>query len=321
MPVTLKIHTEKDPVTWKAFTELISQVEQEFKYEKKTSRGKLKQTIPEIKSRTAFCSYPIVSLPGAGTGIFLGDIHGDSLAILSVLKQERFLERIEKGEPLFLVLLGDYANRGKQNIKTLEVILLLKKTFPKNIFLIRGNHEEFSMGQHFGLFGSCIEHFGFEHGQDVFQKLNELFDKLPSLAVAQNGLVAVHGGVPVSPQKGLKDLKDEELLEEIRWNDPTEEIASFIFNYQRGNHYLFGREVFDTFLRTIGGTVLLRSHEYVALGAKTMFGKKLLNIFSNGGTSSESGYRDFILTPKYVRVDLSKPLTEWKKEHVLDILY
>jgi hypothetical protein len=119
----------------------------------------------------------------------------------------------------------------------------------------------------------------------------------------------------------LKDLDDEEDLDEIRWNDPTEEIDHFVFNYKRGNHYLFGEKIFNMFLAGIGAKVLIRSHEYVAKGFKFLFGNRLLSIFSNGGRSEESGYRDFILNPKYVKVNLAKPIKHWTKHNIINIKY
>jgi len=300
---------------------LVAAVERILKEENKRGRGKLRDKIPSIKEKQAFFKFPVVFLPARGEVIFIGDTHGDSLSTKAILKQESFFKKLSSGKNIYLVFLGDYADRGKADIKNLEFILNLKKEHPDNVFFLRGNHEELSVGQYYGFLGSCIKLFGYEKGQLVFQRFNELFEKLPGVAVTANGVVALHGGVPISEIKSLKDLDDEEDLSEIRWNDPTSEIDHFVFNYKRGGHYLFGEEIFKIFMAGIGAKVLVRSHEYVAKGFKFMFNNKLLSIFSNGGKSGESGYRDFILNPKYVKVNLAKPIKSWTKQNIINIKY
>ncbi len=303
---------------WKDLSGLISEVEGVFKYEKKIGKGRLRNTIQQIKLKKAFCYFPVAYLPSRGEVIIIGDIHGDALSLRAILKQECVAEKL-KDKDTYLIFLGDYTDRGREDVKTLQIILGLKRYFPKNVFLLRGNHEEFMMGQHYGLLGSCISKFGYERGQFIFQQVNELFERMPGIAVCGNGLVAVHGGIPVSKIRSLKDLRDEENLTEMRWNDPAEEVDTFMYNYKRGDHYLFGQRVFDAFLKAIGGSVLVRSHEYVARGSKLLFDNRLLVIFSNGGSSYQSGYRDFILKPKYAKVSLDKPITAWQDSHIKEV--
>lgn len=300
---------------------LINSIELILKKENIAAKGKLKDKINEIKEKDPFFVYPIVYLPGKGEVIIIGDTHGDSQSLLAILRQENFLEKVDQGKDVYLVMTGDYADRGKQNVKCLEILLSLKNEYPGHVYLLRGNHEEVAMGQHYGFLGSCIERFGFEKGQMVFQRFNELFEKLPVVMVAANGLVALHGGIPISDIKSLKKINNEDDLTDIRWNDPTEEIEFFVYNYKRGVNYLFGQKTFNSFMDGIGGKVLVRSHEYVTAGYKFLFDNKLLSIFSNGGESEESGYRDFILHPKYVKVNLEKPIKSWTKRHVIDIKY
>ncbi len=292
-----------------------------LKHENKQAKAKLKPRLTDITADIPFCSYPVSYLPGAGRGIFIGDIHGDTTSVLRVLQQEKFFQRVRQDDKLYLVMLGDYADRGKSQIKTLELLFNLKRYFPQNVVLLRGNHEEITMAQHYGLLGACIQQFGYDKGQYVLERINDTFEQLPGILVTGNGIAAVHGGVPVNPVDSLQSLNDEEELAEIRWNDPSEEVTKFSFNYRRGGHYLFGETVFNRFLESIGAQVMIRSHEYVAKGYKLHFHKRLLTIFSNGGTSPDSGYQDFILSPKYAVVDLSKPITRWNTKHIRTITY
>lgn len=324
----IKIETGKKSYNWnetgrsaKEFGELIGAVEHLMKKEERVGSRKLKSRINLINSDKMFVDFPVVYLPPKGEVIFIGDTHGDSLATQAIIKQEKVIEKIEQGKDIYIVWLGDYADRGIGDIKNLEIILSLAQHYFHHVILLRGNHEESSVGQYYGLMGSCVRQFGFDDGQQVFKELNDFYDKLPSSVVTANGIVAVHGGVPATPINSLKDLKDEENATELRWNDPTEEIDHYVHNYKRGTYFLFGKIVFDAFMSVIGGNVLVRSHEYVSKGYKLLFGDRLLTVFSNGATSGESGYRDFILSPKYAKANLNKPISHWSPENIIDVPY
>ena len=47
---------------------------------------------------------------------------------------------IEKNPNLKLVFLGDYVDRGLKSVETMIILMLLKITYPDQIFLLRGNH-------------------------------------------------------------------------------------------------------------------------------------------------------------------------------------
>jgi len=68
-----------------------------------------------------------------------GDIHGDPLCLLLHLKNIHFFT-----DPLqHLILLGDYTDRGKENLLTIIILLLLQKYFPEKIHFNKGNHERY----------------------------------------------------------------------------------------------------------------------------------------------------------------------------------
>ena len=95
-----------------------------------------------------------VDLP-PGSQLFLrADLHGglnDLLQNLETLKKEGYLDAEYRCVPNFyMVLLGDYADRGKSSIQVLELLLALKKENPEQMFLIRGNHEYSWVNLQFG---------------------------------------------------------------------------------------------------------------------------------------------------------------------------
>ena len=54
---------------------------------------------------------------------------------------------IDNNDYLFL---GDYVVRWRHSLETICLLLALKVKFPEKIHLLRGNHEDKQMNNHFG---------------------------------------------------------------------------------------------------------------------------------------------------------------------------
>lgn len=89
-----------------------------------------------------------------GTPIFVrADLHSDLstlLAQLQMLRDEEYLDEDYRCRSSFrMIFLGDYADRGGNDVEVLSLLLKLRMENASAVFLIRGNHEEIAMHREF----------------------------------------------------------------------------------------------------------------------------------------------------------------------------
>ncbi len=181
----------------------------------------------------------------------VGDTHADYSALEKILKES-------KGK---IVFLGDYADRGDEPVKVYEKVLQLY--LEEKAILLRGNHETTNVYPH-ELPYMLKKIFG---SDEVYKKLQELWEKLPVFAIA-NDIFLVHGGVPTKgcriDEEGVKfsELKrlDRSIMLEMMWNDPWERDRCGE-NHNRGVFFFFGKKATKIFLDEVGCRFIVRSHE------------------------------------------------------------
>ena len=74
----------------------------------------------------------------------ISDIHGRGTELLYMIPN---IEKKMKEKPTKLVFLGDYLDRGKENLLVCSIILNLIKKYPDS-FILKGNPEEFLLGSY-----------------------------------------------------------------------------------------------------------------------------------------------------------------------------
>ena len=247
---------------------------------------------------------------------FIGDIHSDAMSLKQILKKIDFFNSIVKGDKLRLIFLGDYVDRGKSHLKTIELILLLKYLFPKNIFLLRGNHdggvilkdevrlcvgknEDTTDDDYFLLYLYNLSKINPTFTTEVIKGYLKFFNSLSIVAFINQknlNIMAVHGGIPRPGKdsanyyehiKSISDLTNNELVDDLHksivhnllWSDPCEELSYFRDDTAR---FTFTLNQFKQFKEHLGFDLLLRGHEAEIMGFKTYFNGELYTIFSSG---------------------------------------
>ena len=206
-----------------------------------------------------------IRLPEKGCAIFVGDTHGDYQASRLILGN--YLGKKDH----FIVMLGDYIDRGKDSRKNIDFLLKMKEE-NDNLFLLAGNHEmnrirECSPSD----FWSSLP----EAERDSYC---EKFSTLP-LAAVGNGFLALHGALPdVSRIEEIEDIKDgDKNWNRIIWGDFRDRRGSLLGSFL--GRPKFGRDYFESVMERLKLNVLVRGHD--PLAPERMFGNRCLTIFTS----------------------------------------
>ena len=204
-----------------------------------------------------------IKVPENGHMTIIGDLHGhfdDFVTILQAIGMPSSTN--------FIIFNGDVVDRGIKQIQIISTVFLLKIAFPKYVFLTRGNHECRSVNQ-------TTQPRGFKSvvcrsfAADLWHKFLEVFDVLPIVAIVNDLVMVVHGGLPrkaagKNPVKlsDLAKIRKEDvgdieavdaseqtfMLNEMLWNDSSED-RGFSENSRGPGTYLFGPDVTTDFLK------------------------------------------------------------------------
>ena len=213
----------------------------------------------------------------------LGDIHGDLDGLNQFLKKTGLEERLRNPSQK-LVFLGDYIDRGPSQLGVLSRVFRLYLDHPRQVVLIRGNHEGPSdLPCYPNDFRRLLAS---TYGDDAAVKLDQyqgIFDSMFTAALIPGRAVLLHGGFP-SSLTGPVTLADahkvhpaEPHLKEILWSDPTEEPG--VRDSPRGAGKLFGPDVTRRCLAALGVNTLIRGHQSTAEGFSFTHGC-ILTLFS-----------------------------------------
>jgi serine/threonine-protein phosphatase 2B catalytic subunit len=97
------------------------------------------------------------------------------------------------------LFLGDYVDRGIYGLECLVLLMAIKINFPKNVVLLRGNHESRNMTENFTFREEAITAYDLE----VYNLMMDVFDSMPISCIVDNKYFGMHGGI--SPELSKMD--------------------------------------------------------------------------------------------------------------------
>lgn len=206
-----------------------------------------------------------------------GDIHGQFKDLLEI-----FLIGGECPDVNYLFL-GDYVDRGLRSVETFLYLICLKVKYPDRITLLRGNHESRVITQSYGFYDECVRKYG---SLNVWRYCTDVFDYLTLSAVIEDKIFCVHGGL--SPKINTFDdiralerrieVPHEGAMCDLLWSDP-DDIKGWNFSV-RGAGFIFGSDTVEIFNRINNIDYIVRAHQLVMEGHKSMFNDTIITVWS-----------------------------------------
>ncbi|MCH4887148.1 serine/threonine protein phosphatase [Acidaminobacter sp. JC074] len=271
---------------------------------------------------------------------FVGDIHSDAFILEHLLDSIEFFEKVDKKLPFKVVFLGDYVDRGKNHLKTLNILLLLKKHFPENIYLLMGNHDigKIENGEvtlylkkveeDMDYFYIYLNHLHQNHKDfddellDLYMTFMNTLNVAAFILTDKVTIKAVHGGIPrplddqffyISDYGQLTDLtldhEETRIRDCILWSDPSIQDKK---TPHTGKRFKFYEDQLINYLKHMNIDLVVRGHQAIEMGHLPLF-DKIHTIFSSGyvnkgdeNINTDTAY-DFI-PPKVLHLDVKKGL-------------
>ena len=209
--------------------------------------------------------------------IICGDIHGQYRDLIRLFD---FGGTPQKKQYLFL---GDYVDRGKNSIECISLLLAYKIKFPKNIYLLRGNHESEMINRTYGFYDECKRRYNLR----IWKIFSDCFNWLPISALINTRILCMHGGLSTDLHE-LNNLKqivrptevpDKGLLCDLLWSDPEKDAEDWAPN-NRGISVLFNEKLIEKALDELDIDLICRAHQVVEHGYEFFAKRRLVTVFS-----------------------------------------
>ena len=198
--------------------------------------------------------------------IFIGDLHGDFDKLFDLLETIEFFSYEEK--PI-LVFGGDYIDRGEYSAKTAIAVFLLQLMFSRDVFALRGNHEqEYIVSKDLKFVCTNIVY-------PLRKIFKYAFSFLPIAVVfPDTGTLCVHGGLPLTKTYSKVNTVAQALYsllscpDEVLWNDFKKTDCGKIIVVPRGEKEGVRLEVLQSAIFGVNVILInkiLRGHQVDAL--------------------------------------------------------
>jgi diadenosine tetraphosphatase ApaH/serine/threonine PP2A family protein phosphatase len=209
----------------------------------------------------------------------VGDVHGQYSDLMRIFNVKGFPDKTN------YVFLGDYADRGPQQIETVALLFCYKVMFPSRFFLLRGNHETAGINRNYGFYLEIERRYG--SNTKLWDHFNSVFQLLPYAVLIGGRILGMHGGLSplLSSMDQLRNLQrvtdppNPSLELDLLWSDPHMTTRGWEPN-QRGASYVFGVDVVYRFCQQHNIDLIVRAHQVVQDGYEFFANRKLVTIFS-----------------------------------------
>jgi len=207
-----------------------------------------------------------------------GDTHGQFPDVMRLFDRAGFPPCVN------YLFLGDYVDRGRQNLEVICLFFCYKVKYPENFFLLRGNHECSAINRVYGFFEECNRRY---QSVRLWQCFQDVFNTMPFCGLIAQKILCMHGGL--SPQlKSLEQLRsisrpidppNPSLYIDLLWSDPDQWTKGWQAN-TRGVSYVFGQDVVNDMLQKLDLDLIARAHQVVQDGYEFFANRKLVTLFS-----------------------------------------
>ncbi|KJH41813.1 phosphoprotein phosphatase 1 [Dictyocaulus viviparus] len=210
--------------------------------------------------------------------VVCGDIHGQYSDLLRIFDKNGFPPETN------YLFLGDYVDRGRQNIETICLMFCYRIKYPESHFMLRGNHECPAINRVYGFYEECNRRY---KSSRLWASFQDTFNWMPLCGFIAGRILCMHGGL--SPQltaidqlRNLprpQDPPNPSMGIDLLWADPDQWVKGWQAN-TRGVSYVFGQDVVIDMCQKLNIDLIARAHQVVQDGYEFFASKKMVTIFS-----------------------------------------
>ncbi|CAK5010598.1 unnamed protein product [Meloidogyne enterolobii] len=217
--------------------------------------------------------------------IICGDIHGQYSDLL------RIFDTLGYPPATSYLFLGDYVDRGSHNLETIALLFCYKIKYPRNFYLLRGNHETSVTNAIYGFRQEIARRYGDPRNDlnGMWGIFNIAFSQMPIAGLVGGRILCMHGGLSPDltsldqlrqiPRGWYDPPNNRGITMDLLWADPDPRIKGWQTS-PRGCSYLFGDDVILQLTALLDIDMVVRAHQVVQDGYEINGTQKLVTIFS-----------------------------------------
>lgn len=145
----------------------------------------------------------------------------------------------------------------------------------------------------------------YNYTENLYCAFINAFSYMPIGAILNGSTFCIHGGL--SPkiehtdcivkkiQRPILNFEDNEVLSDLVWGDPSDNLSCLYGENPRGRGYLFNRAAVMLFLMNNNFKRIVRAHECVKRGVHKHFNEKLVTVFSASSYDKNLGNSSAVL--------------------------